>query len=212
MLERPINKGGCFRSVLRYRELVVIQLQRAIGYREGFGNLLAEGSSYVVGRGLGTPDDLAHTEANGRIDGADPELLSDHALTRGEQQCGTLGSGNHFLEVQVVDHVFDEPTAQVFGLEKDQICVMIHSGSRGLGYQVCDDALAKFRGVPEKHGIDATREILAFDKDAKIVVCSAVGFDDEIQAALAAGARYLILKPFMPEEIVETINKLLTED
>lgn len=85
-----------------------------------------------------------------------------------------------------------------------------------------DDAIAKYGlhhpvitimdiFMPEKHGIDATREILAFDKDAKIVVCSAVGFDDEIQAALAAGARCLILKPFMPEEIVETINKLLTE-
>jgi tRNA-splicing ligase RtcB len=115
--------------------------------------LMGEGVAYVLGRGIGSPGDLEHTEAHGRIDHADPEEVSDHAVGRGSEQCGTLGSGNHFLEVQVVDHVFDEATAKVFGLEKDMICVMIHSGSRGLGYQVCDDALRLFRGVPEKHGI-----------------------------------------------------------
>ena len=115
--------------------------------------LLEQGAGYVVGRGLGVPRDLAFMEANGRIDDADPDQVSDRALKRGSSQCGTLGSGNHFLEVQVVDHVFDEEVAEAFGLEKDRICVMIHSGSRGLGYQVCDDALADFRGVPEKYGI-----------------------------------------------------------
>src|SRR5207237_7926323 len=115
--------------------------------------LLGEGSRYLVGRGLATERDVEYTEAEGRLAGAEPDNVSDHALTRGAEQCGTLGSGNHFLEVQVVDHVFDEKVAQVFGLEKDMVCVMIHSGSRGLGYQVCDDALAMFRGVPEKHGI-----------------------------------------------------------
>jgi tRNA-splicing ligase RtcB (3'-phosphate/5'-hydroxy nucleic acid ligase) len=115
--------------------------------------LMEQGTRYLLGRDLADPSDVSHTEATGRIDGADPDLVSDHALTRGAQQCGTLGSGNHFLEVQVVDHVCDETVAKAFGLEKDMICVMIHSGSRGLGYQVCDDALAMFRGVPEKHGI-----------------------------------------------------------
>jgi tRNA-splicing ligase RtcB len=116
--------------------------------------LMAEGSSFVIGRGLGAPQDLAHTEAGGRIDGADPDEVSDHAVKRGAEQCGTLGSGNHFMEVQVVDHVFDEAVGKAFGLEKDMICVMIHSGSRGLGYQVCDDALAALRNVPAKYGID----------------------------------------------------------
>src|SRR5262249_24467208 len=87
------------------------------------------------------------------LDGADPDAVTDRAKTRGEEQCGTLGSGNHFLEVQVVDNVFDEEAAAVMGLEKDMICVMIHSGSRGLGYQVCDDALHALRKVPEKYGI-----------------------------------------------------------
>src|SRR5271166_5717164 len=115
--------------------------------------LMAEGSRYLLGRGLATAGDIEHTEAQGRLDGADPDAVSARALERGEDQCGTLGSGNHFLEVQVVDHVFDEEAAAVMGLEKDMVCVMIHSGSRGLGYQVCDDALVQLRKSPEKYGI-----------------------------------------------------------
>jgi tRNA-splicing ligase RtcB len=115
--------------------------------------LLAEGPQYLVGRGLGTASDIEHTEAKGFLEGADPQAVSDRALTRGEEQCGTLGSGNHFLEVQIVDHIFDEPAAAAMGLEKDMVCVMIHSGSRGLGYQVCDDALHSLRKAPEKYGI-----------------------------------------------------------
>ncbi|MFO0926771.1 MAG: RtcB family protein [Gemmataceae bacterium] len=116
-------------------------------------HLMGQGMNYLVGRGLATSTDIDHTEAAGQLLGADPALVSDHAMNRGAEQCGTLGSGNHFLEVQVVDHVFDEEAAAVMGLEKDLICVMIHSGSRGLGYQVCDDALAALRKAPEKYGI-----------------------------------------------------------
>jgi len=115
--------------------------------------LMGEGASFAVGRELGVPRDLANIEANGRIDGGDPDEVSDHAVKRGSQQCGTLGSGNHFLEVQVVDRICDEETAKAFGLELNQVCVMIHSGSRGLGYQVCDDALTAFRDAPKKYGI-----------------------------------------------------------
>ncbi len=123
--------------------------------------LMAEGSRYLVGRGLATRGDIEHTEAEGRLDGSDPDAVSARALERGEEQCGTLGSGNHFLEVQVVDHVFDEEAAAVMGLEKDMVCVMIHSGSRGLGYQVCDDALAMLRKAPEKYGIELPDRQLA---------------------------------------------------
>jgi tRNA-splicing ligase RtcB len=115
--------------------------------------LLTEGSQYLRTRELATQGDIDFTEAHGRLDGADPDEVSDRAKDRGAEQCGTLGSGNHFLEVQVVDHVFDEEAAQVMGLEKDMVCVMIHSGSRGLGYQVCDDGLAWMRKAPEKYGI-----------------------------------------------------------
>ena len=122
---------------------------------------LAKDRATCIGRGLATQSDIEYTEAEGRLDGADPDKVSDHALKRGAEQCGTLGSGNHFLEVQVVDHIFDEEAAQVMGLEKDMVCVMIHSGSRGLGYQVCDDALAMLRNAPQKYGIDLPDRQLA---------------------------------------------------
>src|SRR5438105_1807781 len=93
--------------------------------RKELQHLLGEGARYLLGRGLAVPGDLEHAEAGGRLDGAEPSAVSDHALTRGAEQCGTLGSGNHFLEVQVVDHVFDEEAAGVMGLEKDGVCVMI---------------------------------------------------------------------------------------
>lgn len=115
--------------------------------------LMGEGVGYLKGRGLATDGDLEHTEARGRIDGAQPESVSPRALERGNDQCGTLGSGNHFLEVQVVDSLFDPDAAHVMGLELGMVCVMIHSGSRGLGYQVCDDALKMLRDAPQKYGI-----------------------------------------------------------
>ena len=93
--------------------------------------------------------------------GAEPDCVSQRAMKRGGDQCGTLGSGNHFLEVQVVDEVVDETAARTMGLEKDGVCVMIHSGSRGLGYQVCDDALAALRKAPAKYGIELPDRQLA---------------------------------------------------
>ncbi len=129
--------------------------------RQELRKLLAEGPRALKDRGLVTDADLEHTEAHGKLEGADPNLVSDRALERGSEQCGTLGSGNHFLEVQVVDAVFDEEAARSMGLEKDMICVMIHSGSRGLGYQVCDDALHALRNVPQKYGIELPDRQLA---------------------------------------------------
>lgn len=123
--------------------------------------LMGEGAKYLVSRGLCEQSDLEVTEAAGQILGADPESVSDHAVQRGSSQCGTLGSGNHFMEVQIVDQVFDEKIAAVYGLEKDRVCIMIHSGSRGLGYQVCDDALARLRNAPGKYGIDLPDRQLA---------------------------------------------------
>lgn len=115
--------------------------------------LMAEGVGYLQRRGLATDADIENTEARGRIDGAEPGNVSDRAVQRGASQCGTLGSGNHFMEVQIVESIVDERAADVLGLRLNQVCVMIHSGSRGLGYQVCDDALMQLRGVPEKYGI-----------------------------------------------------------
>jgi len=114
--------------------------------------LMAAGSSYVVDRGWGTARDLLYTEAGGRLEGADPDRVSDRAYQRGADQCGTLGSGNHFLEVQVVDRITEDAAAEAMGLREGQVVVLIHSGSRGLGYQVCDDAIAAFKGVPARYG------------------------------------------------------------
>lgn len=104
--------------------------------------VLEEGSAWAVKNGFGSASDLETTEDGGGISGADPEQVSARALERGKEQLGTLGSGNHFLEIEVVQEIFNEAAAQAFGLRKGQIVVMIHTGSRGLGYQICDDYLA----------------------------------------------------------------------
>ncbi len=115
--------------------------------------LLVRGSRWAVENGFGNARDLEGTEADGEIEGADPEAVSDRAYERGKGQCGTLGSGNHFMEVQVIDEVYDTEAAHVFGLAQGQITVMIHSGSRGFGYQVCEDYLQRMMKCPQKYGI-----------------------------------------------------------
>ncbi|MGV3486044.1 MAG: RtcB family protein [Planctomycetaceae bacterium] len=123
--------------------------------------LMRMGPAALLEDRLATQRDIEFTEGHGRLDGAVPEKVSERALDRGYDQCGSLGSGNHFLEVQVVDHVFDEQAAGVMGLQPDMVCVMIHSGSRGLGYQVCDDALRRLRNVPQKYSIELPDRQLA---------------------------------------------------
>ncbi|MDF1523483.1 MAG: RtcB family protein, partial [Trueperaceae bacterium] len=97
----------------------------------------------------------------GVLEGARPDLVSDLAKRRGADQCGTVGSGNHFVEVQVVERIEDPRAAAAFGLAVGQVTVLIHSGSRGLGYQVCDDFLHAFQGVPERYGIELRDRQLA---------------------------------------------------
>jgi tRNA-splicing ligase RtcB len=123
--------------------------------------LMGEGVPYLKGRGLATDDDVEFTEAGGCLADAEPDNVTDRAVDRGLAQCGTLGSGNHFIEVQIVEAIVDHEAAQTMGLEKDMVCVMIHSGSRGLGYQVCDDALRMLRGVPQDYGIELPDRQLA---------------------------------------------------
>jgi len=123
--------------------------------------VLEEGSAWAVKKGFGLPQDLEATEDHGTIQGADPEQVSARALERGREQLGTLGSGNHFLEIEIVQEIFDEKAAAVFGLQKGQIAVMIHSGSRGLGYQVCDDYLALMVKHAAETGIDLPDRQLA---------------------------------------------------
>ncbi len=104
--------------------------------------VLREGGRWAVRHGFGDPSDVERTEDGGCMAEADPSVISERALDRGAKQLGTLGSGNHFLEVGVVDQIYDDRAARAFGLFQDQVTVLLHSGSRGLGYQVCDDSLA----------------------------------------------------------------------
>lgn len=107
--------------------------------KEEMDKVLMNGAQHMVEHGFGTKADVQLCEENGKMKGADSSLISEHAKKRGMDQLGTLGSGNHFLEVQVVDKIFDEKAAQAFGIKEGFVTVMIHCGSRGLGHQTCTD-------------------------------------------------------------------------
>jgi tRNA-splicing ligase RtcB len=146
-------------------ESFVHQLSRSIPSGTGRGgewrltdpeldSVLTRGSAHLVSAfGIGVDDDVAHTESNGRLDGADPSKVSQRARDRGRTQLGTLGSGNHFLEVQTVERITDADVAQTFGLGNDQVTVLIHTGSRGFGHQVCTDHVKLMDGRLEANGI-----------------------------------------------------------
>lgn len=116
-------------------------------------NVILKGAQWAVEHGYGEAEDLDFTEAGGCMEGADPEKVSHRAFERGQKQIGTLGSGNHFLEIQVVEEIFDKEAAAAMGLEENQITLMIHSGSRGFGHQVCTDYLEVMDKVMHRYGI-----------------------------------------------------------
>ena len=116
--------------------------------------VMQHGARWAVDRGYGTEDDLEHVEERGTLAGADPALVSDRSMERGRSQLGTLGSGNHFAELQYVAEIYDDDVASAFGLKRDQVTVMIHSGSRGLGHQVCEDYLRVMIRAAQKYGIE----------------------------------------------------------
>lgn len=145
--------------------------------------LLVEGSAYAVEAGFGTEDDLGHTEDRGRLADADPDAVSDKALQRGLKQVGSLGGGNHFLEVQVVDRVADVSTAEAFGVQEGQLVVTIHCGSRGLGHQVCTDHVRTMHSAMQRYGISVPDRQLA-----SVPVRSPEG--EAYLGAMAAAANY----------------------
>ena len=112
-----------------------------------------EGARWTVTRGYGEAEDLGRTESHGSLAGADPEAVSQKAYERARGQLGSLGSGNHFLEVQVVETVFLPDVAEALGLTEGLLTVMIHTGSRGFGHQICTDALGVMQGAMRRHGI-----------------------------------------------------------
>ncbi|MGZ8707986.1 MAG: RtcB family protein [Gaiellaceae bacterium] len=147
------------------REPLVHEISRAVPAGTGkhselrltgaqLDRLLREGPRMLVDElDIGTEDDLEHTESGGCLPGADPAAVSEHARERGAGQVGTMGAGNHFIELQQVERVFDRATAEVFGLRECQLTVLIHSGSRGLGHQVCTDYVRMMDGAQRRYGI-----------------------------------------------------------
>jgi tRNA-splicing ligase RtcB len=123
--------------------------------------VLKNGSRWAVSQGLGDSSDLDFTEEGGCMENADPDTVSPRALERGKKQLGTLGSGNHFLEIGVVETIFEPETARTFGLFEGQVTLMLHTGSRGLGYQICDDYLAFMSKHVKKLGVDLPDRQLA---------------------------------------------------
>jgi tRNA-splicing ligase RtcB len=146
LLTTPLTRAGLGRHV----EALVHEISRSIPAGTGRGGawrlsdeeleaVLAHGSPFLVQKGLGLAADLLHTESGGQMAGADPRHVSTRARARGRDQLGTLGAGNHFVEVQEVAELFDPALAETMGLALGQITVLIHTGSRGLGHQVCTD-------------------------------------------------------------------------
>jgi tRNA-splicing ligase RtcB (3'-phosphate/5'-hydroxy nucleic acid ligase) len=139
------------------RDAFVHELSRGIpagvgkesGKRVDLDRVLREGSRVVAER----DEDVERTESDGCLPGADPGAVSDRARERGGNQLGTMGSGNHFVEVQRVDEIFDAAAAQAYGLREGQVTVLIHSGSRGLGHQVCSDYVKRMDAVLDRYGI-----------------------------------------------------------
>nr|WP_218889385.1 RtcB family protein [Saccharopolyspora hordei] len=150
---------------------------------DGLLRLLTEGARYAVERGWGGQRDLDRCEDGGAVPDADPDRVSTRARDRGLGQVGSLGSGNHFLEVQAVDAVYDERTATAFGLHLDQVCVMIHCGSRGLGHQICTDHVRRMDETMADRGITVPDRQLA---------CAPADSPDgrAYLAAMAAAANY----------------------
>ena len=180
----PAGVGSHARVALDVRELSAV---------------MDRGAAWAVERGRGLAEDLEHLESGGRIPGADPASVSERARERGLRQLGTLGSGNHFLEVQVVDEVHDEPTASVFGLRLGQVTVMIHTGSRGLGHQVCTDALEVTGRALRRYGIVVPDRQLA---------CAPVDSDEarEYLGAMRAAANFAFANR---QVLTETTREIL---
>ena len=165
---------------------------------------LSLGAAWAVKQGFGEADDLEKTESRGAMPGADPGLLSPRALERGMPQLGTLGSGNHFLEIGVVDEVFDARTAAVFGLGENQVTIMLHSGSRGLGYQVCDDFLKHLTRDMAKSGLRVPDRQLAC-----AYIQSKAGQDYLAAMAVAANYAWLnrqIMMHFARESVMTALG------
>jgi tRNA-splicing ligase RtcB len=203
---------GAVRSRL---EPVVHDLSRAIPSGTGRGSrelhldaveldrVLAIGAAALLERGMLAPEDLEATEAGGGFAAADPAAVSPRAKQRGAPQLGTLGAGNHFIEVQKVDCVYDEASARAFGLEPERLTVLIHTGSRGLGHQVCTDHVRSMDAAMHRSGIVIPDRELACAPASSpegrayfAAMCAAANFAFANRQAIACAVRRVFARAF----------------
>ncbi|WP_174590164.1 RtcB family protein [Methanocella conradii] len=164
------------------------------------------GARWAVENGYGVKADLEHCEENGEMKGADPSKISKKARDRGRPQLGTLGSGNHFLEVQYVERVYDDAVAKAFGLWEGQVTVMVHCGSRGAGHQICTDHLKVLEKAYVKYGIKLYDRQLA---------CAPINSKEaqDYFAAMAGGANYAWAnRQVIAHWVRETFNRFFKDD
>jgi len=181
-------------DVAPYMDELASQLQRNCPHGVGRGGsvqlkprdlvaLVEQGAQWALKNGFATLADLEHTEEGGQLSGANATKVSERAFERGQDQIGTLGSGNHFIEVDVVDEVFEERAATQMGLFPGQIVVQIHCGSRGFGHQICTDYVKRFQPVVHRYGIELP------DRELVCVPLSSPEGQDYL-AAMKAAANY----------------------
>ncbi len=182
------------KEIRPYLEKLAIEIQKEVPSGLGQGRqiklsvgeiekILGGGAQRMIEQGYGEKEDLENCESNGRLTQADASLVSERAKSRGRDQVGTLGSGNHFLEIQRVDEIFDEAAAKIFGLFKDQVVIMIHTGSRGLGHQIATDYIRVMVNAMTKYGIKLP--------DRELAACPINSSEGQnYLTAMACGANY----------------------
>jgi tRNA-splicing ligase RtcB len=173
--------------------------------KEQMSLLMKKGVSWAITQGYGWESDAEFIEERGFFDGADPTKVSDHAFKRGLEQSGTLGAGNHFVELQEVVEIFNEKTAKVFGLYKGQLCIMIHSGSRGIGHQICTDYVKIMDASLKKYKISLPDRQLA---------CAPIESEEgkNYYGAMACAANYaLVNRHCLAHWVRESFEKALNK-
>ena len=208
---RLLRTGLRKEEVAKKIDVVLSKLNDSVPSGVGKGNkaklsdkeideVLEKGSEWALERGCATKEDLAHTEDYGRIEGADASKVSMKAKGRGRNQLGSIGAGNHFVEVQYVEEIYDDETAKVFGLGKGEIVVLIHTGSRGLGHQIASDYIQKME-----------REYGFKDLPDRELACAPIKSElgkDYIKAMSAAANFAFVNRQIVTHEVRETLKKI----
>jgi len=211
LLRSTLEKSEIINIIPELVENLFINIPTGVGSRQRqltlskqeLKRVLESGAPWAVKNGFGSKDDLLHIEEGGRLDWADPENVSERALDRGQAQLGTLGSGNHFVEIGFVDTIFDRKLASGIGLFKNQVTVIIHTGSRGLGHQVCGDYIRLLQNASRKYG---------FDLPDRELCCAPVNSPEgkKYLAAMAAAANFAFAnRQIITEEVRRTFEQVM---